>query len=138
MTEQAKEKVLFEIKRACAIYERYKVSSTFAILCHKQPIGVSELGPYLRVSDKLLKIDDNHYFINFALSEEEGALKGCQNLLHSLDKHFNTTDAYIAMTAFDESHTPNSIYTRLIQILTQMQKNYNSRIEDETILSSLV
>ncbi len=138
MTQEVKDRLLIEIKKACAAYKRYSITSIFAILYHDKPLSITELSQYIRASDGIYTIDEHHYFINYAYSKEQGAFKACQNLIHNLDKHFNDQSSYMAMSSFDETQTPTIVLNRLNQILAEMKKHPESRIEDENILGSMV
>jgi hypothetical protein len=97
--------------------KRYKIPATFAYLYHEKELSLDDLGKYVRKSDHFLKIDENHYFIHFAYTEQDHAFKACQNLLLYLDKHFNNTSSYIAVDTFDATKSPTVVFNRLQQIL---------------------
>lgn len=116
---------------------RYKTPATFAYMYHTEELSVEELGKYVRISDHFIKIDQNHYFINFAYTGQDNAFKASQNLLHALDKHFNTSTTCIAIDTFDMSKSAKVVYNRLVQILEATKKYSYSRIEDEDILNGM-
>lgn len=122
------------IKKTYYHFERFQVNSTFALLYHEDPISVVELSHYLRISDHLIQLDDNHYFIIFAFTTQDNAYKASQNIIHNLDNHFNTTKSCIALDTFHISKSPISVVNRLMQILAETRKNPFIRIETEDIL----
>jgi len=124
------------INKAYAVYKRYGVDATFALLYHAKPLSVEELSHHVRTTDQLISLDDTHYFIIFTFTDEEQAYKACQNILHFLDNLFNETSTCIAIDEFDSSHSCDIVMRRLHQILDQIQKNPYSRIENEQILDS--
>ena len=126
------------IKKAYYTHERYKLPATFALMYHHKALEPIELGQYVRKSDLFIPIDENHYFINFASTEQSAAFKACQNLIFSLDKHFEDTDTIIAVDTFDASKSPNIVFNRLQQILKETKKDPYSRIEDENILNGII
>ena len=131
-------RVQIEIKKTYYLYDRYKFSSTFALLYHNKPIDVAELGKYIRMSDHIVNLDDNHYFINFAFTNQQNAFKASQNLLFNLDKHFQETTSRIAIDTFDIAKTPQMVINRLVQILEALKKHQYERIEDENILNEMI
>jgi len=138
MNERIKKRLEVEINKAYYSYKRYKVDTTFAILYHDKELSVDKLGSIVRISDHLLKIDDNHYFINFVHTHHNNAFKASQNLLHSLDNYFNNRNSAIAIDTFDTTQPPNLVINRLYQILKEVQKNPYTRIDDENILNDIV
>ena len=125
------------ISKAYYTYSRYKSPSTFALLYHEQDITPAQLGAYVRKTDHFLKIDEHYYFINFAFTEQNNAFKASQNLILSLDKHFQDQASVIAVDTFDEAKSARMVYNRLTQILVETKKHSYSRIEDENILNEL-
>jgi hypothetical protein len=138
LEEYIRKRLEIEIKKSYYTAKRYKVVSTFAFLYHEEPLTVNILGSYVRISDHLLKIDDNHYFINFTFTEQVNAFKASQNLLFYLDKHFNNRTSCIALDTFDINQSPKIVLNRLMQILKTTKKSSYSRIEDENILNELI
>jgi len=118
--------------------KRYKVPSTFAYLYHADPLTVEDLGKFVRISDHFIKMDENHYFINFAYTEQDDAFKASQNLLLYLDKHFNNSTSCIALDTFNTSNSAKIVFNRLERILAETKKDPYSRIEDENILDGFI
>ncbi|PNV82461.1 MAG: hypothetical protein C0627_09860 [Sulfurimonas sp.] len=122
------------IKKTYYIYKRFNVQATFAMLYHEKPLSVVELSEFIRVSDQLIELDENHYFIIFAFTSAENAYKASQNIVHKLDNHLNSTNSCIALDAFDVAKTPQNVFNRLKQILSETRKHSYARIEMEDIL----
>lgn len=118
--------------------KRYNIPSTFALMYHHKALTPQELGAFVRQSDHFIKIDENHYFINFMFTEQNNAFKASQNLIFSLDKYFNDIHTAIAIDTFDESNSPRLVYNRLKQILQEIKQDSYSRIEDENILNGVL
>lgn len=137
MDEKIFNRLSIIINKAYYTHSRYKSPSTFALLYHENDITPAELGKYVRKTDHFLAVDKSHYFINFAFTEQDSAFKACQNLIFSLDKHFENQSSYIAIDTFDESKSARMVYNRLSQILAETKKSSYSRIEDENILNEL-
>ncbi|MDA7818158.1 hypothetical protein N9A28_08200 [Sulfurimonas sp.] len=137
MTDNIFNRIEIEIKRTYYTFDRYKADATFALIYHKEPLSIEELGSFVRISDKFVKIDDNHYFINFAFTTQEGTFKACQNLLMGMDNFFGSNTTCIAIDNFDTSKKPAMVYNRLMQILKEIQRSSYSRIEDENILNMI-
>ncbi len=123
-----------QIRKAYYSFTRYKTDSTFAMLYHEKPMLVQELSAFLRVSDHLIRLDNNHYFIIFTHTNESGAYKASQNLLNYIDNHFNNTSTCIAIDNFDINNSPTIVFNRLMQILEATKKSSYTRIENENIL----
>lgn len=121
------------IKKTYYVYERFEVNATFAMLYTEQPIEVVKLSEYVRISDQLIKLDENHYFIIFAFTEHKNAYKASQNVIHKLDMHFNNSSSCIALDTFDTNKSSRSVLSRLMQILIEIKKAPNTRIETEDI-----
>lgn len=117
---------------------RYKTPATFAYLYNDKELSLEELGKYVRISDHFIKIDRNHFFINFAYTKQDDAFKAAQNLLFALDKHFNNSNSCIAIDTFDTTKSPKVVFNRLVQILDATKRNPDSRIEDEDVLNGVV
>ena len=137
MNENLFNRLSIIINKAYYTHSRYKSPSTFALLYHDKEITPAELGKYVRKTDHFLPLDEHHYFINYAFTEQNAAFKACQNLIFYLDRHFEDQSSYIAVDTFDESKTPRMVYNRLTQILAETKKSSYSRIEDENILNEL-
>jgi len=138
MNDKIKNRLRIEIEKAYYAYKRYKIDTTFAILYHEHDLEVATLGKIVRITDHLLKIDSNHYFINFVHTDHNKAFKAAQNLLHSLDLHFNNHSSFIAIDTFDTTQSPKIVLSRLEQILKTIQKTSYARIDDENILNEIV
>ena len=123
------------IKRAYYIEERYKLNSTFAYFYFEGDLSTLDLGKFLRISDQFIKIDENHYFVNFSFTKQSDAFKASQNLLLYLDKHLQNRSAIVALDTFDRSKSPRVVLNRLQQILSETRKKHYSRIEDEDVLN---
>lgn len=122
------------IKKFYYIYERYAVDATFALLYHEKPLSVVELSKYIRISDQLIPLDDNHYFIIFTFTAQKNAYKAAQNILQRLDSYFNDTATCIALDSFDTSKSSQIVLSRLKQILAETRKNSYIRVEMEDII----
>jgi hypothetical protein len=127
-----------QIKKTYYIYERYDVEATFALLYHEHPLHVDELAEYVRISDDLIPLDENQYFITFTFTNNADAYKAAQNVIQSLDSHFNDRSCCIALDTFDTSKSANAVLGRLRQILAETRKNSYTRIENETILDGYI
>jgi len=136
MTDKVFNRLEVEIKKAYYVSERYKFTSSFALIHHEEELTIKGLSMFLRGSDKILEIDENTFFIIFTFTSEEKTFKASENLLLELDKHFNRRDSYIAMEALDASNSPRMVINKLLQILSETRKHSYSRIEDESILNS--
>ena len=131
-------RIKIDIERAYYISDRYNATSAFALLYHEKELSPSELGTIIRISDIFIKIDENHYFINFVHTNHTQAFKAAQNLLHALDSHFNDNSSAIAIDTFDVKQPANLVINRLEQILKEVKKNPYNRIDDENILNEII
>ncbi len=122
------------VKKTYYHYERFQVNATFALLYHEKPLNVTDLSNFVRISDYLIQLDDNHYFIIFAFTTQDNAYKASQNIIHMLDNHFNNNTSFIALDTFDPSKSSHTVINRLKQILIETRKNPFVRIEVEDIL----
>lgn len=122
------------IKKTYYTFERFQVEATFALLYHEELINVMELSKFVRISDQLMQLDENHYFIIFAFTSQENAYKASQNLIQKLDAYFNNRTSCIAVDAFDKSKTPDSVLNRLKQIMIETRKSSYIRVETDDIL----
>jgi len=122
------------VKKAYYTSERFQVNATFALLYHDQPLSVVELAKHIRISDHIIQLDDNHYFIIFAFTKQDNAYKASQNIVYSLDEYFNNSTSCVALDTFDSSKPPQSVLSRLTTILAETRKNPYIRIETEEIL----
>ena len=138
INEKVFKRLEVEVKKTYYTFTRYLSPSTFSLLYFEGNLSVEKLGEFLRISDKFLQIDENHYFINYMFTEQHGAFKASQNLLLNLDKHFKNQKSCIAIDIFDTNKTPRIVINRLMEILKETQKSSYSRIEDESILSGII
>lgn len=134
MTSNISNRINVLIKKTYYTNERFQVSATFALLYHEEPLDVVELSKYVRISDHLVQIDDHHYFIIFAFTEEENAYKASQNIIHNLDSYFNNHTSCIAVDAFDKRKTAENVLNRLKQIMKETRKSSYIRVETDDIL----
>jgi hypothetical protein len=124
------------VKKTYYINERYLIPATFGLLYHEKALNVVELSQYVRVSDQLMPLDNNHYFIIFSFTSQDNAYKASQNIVQNLDNHFNDQSSRIALDTFDTSKSPQSVLNRLKQILIEIRKKSYHRIETEEILDN--
>ena len=122
------------VKKAYYTADRFQVHATFALLYHEEVLGVVELAKHIRISDHIIQLDDNHYFIIFAFTKQDNAYKASQNIVYRLDEYFNNSTSCIALDTFDSSKPPQSVLNRLVTILAETRKNPYIRIETEEIL----
>jgi len=122
------------VKKTYYNYERFGVDATFALLYHEAPLNVVELSNFIRISDHLVQLDDNHYFIIYAFTAQANAYKASQNIMLKLDNHFNSRTSCIALDTFDPEKSAQSVLNRLKQILAETRKRSYIRIETEDIL----
>ncbi|MCD4667900.1 MAG: hypothetical protein K8R44_04845 [Sulfurimonas sp.] len=134
MKDKIFNRVNVEIKKAYYISQRYKSKSAFALLYHEKPLSLDELGSFVRISDYFIKIDENHYFINFTFTSPSDSVKAAQNLIFYLDKHFNDTTTCVAIDTFDILSTPRMVCNVLYDILKETKNTSYNRVEDETVL----
>lgn len=125
------------VKKAYYIQTRYNLDSTFAYFYFEGDLSVVDLGGFLRISDQFIRLDENHYFVNFSFTKQSDAFKASQNLLVYLDKHLQNRSAAIAIDTFDTSKSARIVLNRLKQILDATKKKQDSRIEDEGVLNEL-
>jgi hypothetical protein len=136
MTDKVFNRFEVEIKKYYYAFRRYKSVSSFILLHYEKSLSVVELSAFLRLSDKILEIDENIYFITFTFTSGAHTFKAAENLLLELDRHFNSRDSYIAMEEINLSNTPKMVINKLMQILEETKKHSYSRIEDESILNA--
>jgi len=125
-----------QITKTYYAFKRYNVDATFALVYIEQPLKLDEFGKMVRITDQLIPIDTNHYFIIYTYTKEETAYKASQNLLLKLDHFLNNHTSCIALDSFDLNKSPDNVLRRLKQILSVTRQNSYSRIENETILDS--
>jgi hypothetical protein len=138
INEKINKRLLIEIDKAYYSAKRYNVATTFALLYHEKELDVSKLGKLVRLSDHLLAIDSNHYFISFVHTDHAKAFKAAQNLLYSLNVKFDDENAAIAIDRFDTEQSPNIVINRLQQILHEVKRSPFTNIDDENILNEVV
>ena len=134
MTDDTFTRIETEITKAFYIYKRYKSLSSFVLLYHEKELTEEQLGSFVRVSDKFIKVNSNVCFINFTFIAYEDIFKASQNLLRELDHFFNDRTSCIAVSSFDTTNSPKMIINRLTQILNETKKRSYERIENEHIL----
>ena len=122
------------VKKTYYIHERYKVDATFTLLYHDLPLERETLGGMIRISDEIIEIDANHYFVVFTFTEQENAIKVCQNLLQKLDNFFQDRSTCFALDRLDTTRSAQFVLNRLHQIMAETRKHSYSRIETELIL----
>ncbi len=125
-----------EINRAYYANKKYDVIATFVMVHHDKDLCIEKMGSFVRVTDKFIHIDDNHYFIIFHYIAHNNAYKASQNLILKLDNYFKDSNASIAVDNFDILRSPTVVINRLKQIINEIKRNSYTRIEDETILDS--
>jgi hypothetical protein len=136
LDEDLKTRLNAEIGRAHYTYERYKVDYTFALVYHEKDIELDVLGSYVRVSDKLVRIDENMHFVIYNFTTQDDAYKASKNLLNNLDNHFHSTKSCIAVDAPAKTDTTHMVLNKLDQILQETKRSSVSRIEYEDILDN--
>lgn len=134
MDENILNRVNVLVKKTYYTYDRFEVDATFALLYHQKLLSVNELSNYVRLSDHLMQLDYNHYFIIFAFTSEENAYKASQNIIHKLDNYFNDHSCAIALDSLDPSKSPPLVLNRLKQIMKEIHKDMHVRVETEDIL----
>jgi len=97
MSTEIEIRINAEINRAYYTCDRYQANATFALVYHEKEISLEELGEYVRISDRFVKIDDNYFFMLFHFTNANEASKASQNLLLNLDNHFKDTTTCIAI-----------------------------------------
>ncbi len=138
MTDSAFNRINIEIKRAYYTFQRYKSESTFVLLYHEKELSLEQLALYVRISDQFVRMDKNHYFINFAFTSEKDAFKASQNLLLYLDNYFNDRTTCIAIDTFNIMNSAQAVLSRLTQVLKETKKNSDVRIENDDILNGQI
>jgi len=138
MSTEIEIRINAEINRAYYTCDRYQANATFALVYHEKEISLEELGEYVRISDRFVKIDDNYFFMLFHFTNANEASKASQNLLLNLDNHFKDTTTCIAIDNFNTSNPTKVVLNRLNQIIKETRKNSFTRIEYEDILDSII
>ena len=123
------------VKKTYYIHQRFNVEVTFGLLYHDRPLSIVELSKFIRLSDQVIQIDENHYFIIYEFTSQENAYKASQNIIHNLDIYFNTNrGSHIVIDSFDITKSPQNVLNRLKQIMLEARKNPCIRVETEDIL----
>ena len=138
MNSELEVRVNAEINRAYYTYDRYQADATFALVYHENDISLENLGKCMRISDRFVEIDENHFFILYHFTTSKDAYKACQNLLLKLDNHFNNNTTCIAIDTFNTSNPTKVVMNRLKQIIKETKSNSFARIEYEDILDSCI
>lgn len=125
------------VKKTYYTFDRFNVDATFALLYHETPLNVVELSQFIRITDQIIPLDDNHYFIIFAFTSQENAYKASQNILYNLDQLLNNQTSCIALDTFDTKKSSKAVLTRLHQILSETRKSSYIRVETEEILDQI-
>lgn len=125
-----------QVKKTYYVHKRYDTPATFGLIYHEKDLSVIELAEYVRISDQFIKLDENHYFINFAYTSHENAFKASQNLLLKLDNFFGDTSTCIALDIFNTTYPAETVLNRLKRILSQIRQEPYTRLEDENILTN--
>ena len=138
LDDELKIRLNAEISRAHYTFERYGAESTFALVYHENEIELDVLGGFVRVSDRLVKVDNNLHFIIFNFTVQDDAYKASRNLLRNLDNHFSSTNSCIAIDAPSKTDNVHMIMNKLYQIIKETQKNSVVRIEYSDILDTML
>lgn len=125
-----------EIGRARYTFERYQADYTFALVYHEKDIELEVIGSYVRVSDKLVKINENMHFVIYNFTTHNEAYDASRNFLNNLDKHFGSTSSCIAIDKPLKTDSTNMVMNKLDQILQETKKSSASRIEYADILDN--
>jgi len=136
LDDNLKTRLNAEIGRAYYTYERYHVDYTFALVYHEKDIELDLLGTYVRVSDKLVRINENLHFVIYNFTTQDDAYKASKNFLNNLDKHFQSTNSCIAIDAPVKTDSTHMVMNKLYQILQETKRNSVTRIEYEDILDN--
>lgn len=131
MDEHIKNRLVIEIEKAYYISKRYNAVTTFSFLYFEGELDSSSLGKFIQISDHILKIDANRYFINYTFSKQQEAFKASRNLLLHLDKHLSNSCTRIALDTFDITRPPLNVLDNLSNILEKIKNNDRVRIEDK-------
>lgn len=127
-----------EINRAYYTFERYQVIATFTLVYHEQEISFERLGKCMRISDRFIELDENHFFIIYHFTSSEDTYKASQNLLLRLDNYFQNTTTCIAIDNFNPDNSTKVVLNRLKQIIKETRSHSFARIEYEDILDSYI
>ncbi len=138
MGSEVEVRINAEVNRAYYTFERYKVEATFALVYHEKELSLEELGSFVRISDRFVKLDENYFFVLYHFTGAEEASKASQNLLLKLDNYFHNTTTCIAIDNFNIANNTKVVLHRLKQIIKETRKNSFTRIEYEDILDSYI
>jgi len=138
MDAEVEVRINAEINRAYYTYERYQVKAIFALVYHEKEISLEDMGSYVRMSDRFVEYDTNHFFMLYHFTTGEEAHKASQNLLLKLDNYFNNTSTCIAIDCFNPSSSTKVVLNRLNQIIKETKKSSFARVEYEDILDSAI
>jgi hypothetical protein len=94
------------------------------------------LGSFVRVSDRLVKIDENYHFLIYNFTNQDDAYKASRNLISKLDNHFHNATSCIAIDSPSKSDSTHMVMNKLHQIIEETKKISVSRIEYEDILDN--
>jgi len=122
------------VKKTYYIHKRYNLESTFALLYHKEPLSLVQLSAYARISDYIIEVDENNYFIIFQFTSEEDAYKASQNIIGKLEVNFCSHAFYIGLHKININMTPQNILKKLRLIVEYAIKNRFNRVETEEVL----
>lgn len=138
MNENLINKIDTLVKKTYYTYERFNVEAAFALLYHEESLSMAELSKFIRISDKVIPLNETCYFIVFPFTSEEKAYKASQNIIHKLDQYYNThAKCFIAVDSLDVSKSSQNILYRLKQIIKLTRQNSSNRVETEDILDKL-
>ncbi len=125
------------VKKVYYVYEKFGLDFSFALLSLAKPISVTDLSRYVRSSDVLIPIDENHYFIIFQFTSPDAAFRTSQELVFSLDKFFNQPkSSFVAIEKLNINITPLNVLKRLDSIVQATKKAGYSQVETEDILDN--
>jgi hypothetical protein len=136
LDEELKIRLNAEIGRAHYTYERYKAEATFALVYHEKDIGLEQLGSLVRVSDRLVRVNENLHFVIYNFTTQDDAYKASRHLLSSLDKHFHSATSCIAIDSPPKTDSTHMVMNKLHQIILETKKNSVTRIEYSDILDN--
>ena len=125
-----------EISRAHYTYERYKAQATFALIYHEKDIGLDVLNSFVRVSDRLVRVNENFHFVIYNFTTIDDAYGASRNLLKNLDKHFHNITSCIAIDMPSKTDSTHMVMNKLYQIILETRKNSVTRIEYSDILDN--
>ncbi|WP_373069714.1 hypothetical protein [Sulfurimonas sp.] len=136
LDENLRTRLNAEIVRAHYTYERYNAVSTFALVYHEKDIELEVLGSFVRVSDRVIRVNENLHFLIYNFTNQDDAYKASRNLISKLDKHFHNATSCIAIDSPSKSDSTHMVMNKLYQILEETKKTSVARIEYEDILDN--